>query len=312
VAMEQRSVSAEQGSLVSMWGLLGLFIMKGTVGWLTGSKALMADACQSAADCAGTVTSYLGIRKARLDPNAARTSRQQPESAVAIVLSALLLVAGIEIGISSVRSIANGVDEAPGVGAVFVIVAGIGVREGLVRYKRSRDNRCGIRMDRMGDNRSDIFASLTALVGTTGAVVGDLYDMPVLYVLDPAAGLVIAVFVVRMGYRLASGARATDRHAIDDADAQTLLEAVQRVDGVIAVDEVKAREQGHYIVLDVLIRVNPRISVFEGQDVAQRVRRQLTKRFLHITEVNVKVQPFDPGFPYKSNHSDDELSSMLQ
>ncbi len=313
MAMEQRSVSAERGALVSLWGLLGLSLVKGTVGWLTGSKALLADACQSAADCAGSVTSYLGIRKARVDPNATGSSRQQPEFAATIVLSAVLLVAGIEIGISSVRSVANGVEEAPGVGAVIVIAASIGVREGLVRYKRSRDSRCGIRGDRSGDNRSDIFASLTALVGTSGAYVGNLYDMPFLYVLDPAAGLVISVFVVRMGYRLTAGVlRSSDRYTMDQSDAQTLLEAVQRVDGVVAVDEVKAREHGHYIVLDVVIRVNPRISVVEGQDVAQRVRRQLTKRFLHVCDANVKVQPYDRGFPYKSNHHEEEMSTLLQ
>jgi cation diffusion facilitator family transporter len=310
---EQRSVSAQRGALVSLWGLLGLFIVKGTVGWLTGSKALLADACQTAADGAGAVTSYLGIRKAKVDPNASDSSRQQPESAVAIVLSAILLVAGIEIGITSLRSVAQGVEEAPGWGTVVVIAASIGVREGLIRYKRRRDSRCGIRADRNGDNRSDIFASLTALVGTSGAVVGDLYDMPFLYVLDPAAGLVISVFVVRMGYRLTAGVlRASDRYTLDEADAQTLLEAVQRIDGVVMVDEVKAREHGHYLILDVVIRVNPRISVVEGQDVAIRIRRQLTKRFLHVMDVNIKVQPFDPGFPYKSNHHEEELATLLQ
>jgi len=313
VAMERRSVSAERGSLVSLWGLLGLFIVKGTVGWLTGSKALLADACQSAADCACTVTSYMGIRKARLEPTATSSSRHQSETVTAVVLSAILLVAGIEIGVSSIRSVANGVNEAPGVGAVIVIAAGIGVREGLVRYKRSRDIRCGIRGDRTGDNRSDNIASLTALVGATGAVVGEIYHMPFLYVLDPVAGLVISVFVVRMGYRLTAGVlRAQERYILDEADTQTLLEAVQRIDGVVAVDDVKAREQGHYIVLEVDIRVNPRISVFEGQDVAHRIRRQLTKRFLHVMDVNVKVQPYDPGFPYKSNHHEEELTSLLQ
>jgi len=312
VATVQRSLTAERGSLASVWGLLGIFIVKGSVGWLTGSKALLADACHSAADCAGTFTTYLGLRKARLDPNPASSSRH-PESVAAIVLSAILLVAGIEMGVSSIRTVANGTEKAPGVGAVIVIAAGIGAREALIRYKRRCDTRCGIRGDRAGDNRSDIFASLTALVGTSGAVVGSWTDMPFLYVLDPAAGLVVSVFVVRMGYRLtADVVRASNRCSIDESDAQTLLEAVQRVDGVVAVDEVKARERGHYVVLDVSIRVNPRISVFEGQDVGNRVRRMLTKRFLHVMDVNVKVQPYDPGYPYKSNHQAEEMSSMLQ
>lgn len=311
--MEQRSVSTDRGALVSLWGLLGLFLAKGTVGLLTGSKALLADACQSAADCIGAGTAYIGIRKARLDPNAKVLTGKQSESAATIVLSALLLVAGLEIGISSVRSIANGVEEAPGWGAVILIAASIGIREGLVRYKRNRDSLCGIRGDRYGDQRTDIFVSLTALIGASGALVGEIYGVPLLYVLDPAAGIVISVFVVRMGYQLTSGVlKASDLTTLDDADAHTLLEAVQKVEGVIAVGEVKAREQGHYLILEVDIRVNPRISVFEGQDIALRVKRQLTKRFLHIMDANVRVQPYDPGFPYKSNHHEEELPSFLQ
>ncbi|KIL36910.1 hypothetical protein SD71_04080 [Cohnella kolymensis] len=312
MTMERRSAFAERGALVSFWGLLGLFVMKGTVGWLTGSKALMADACQSAADCAGSVTSYLGMRKAGAYPTAA-SSREQGAAAITIVLSAVLLVASLEIGISSVRAVADGADEAPGWGAVAAIALSIGLREGLFKYKRSRDSRVGIRSDRTADNRSDIFSSLTALVGTSGAAAGEAFGMPFLYVLDPAAGLVIAVFVLRMGYRLAAGVVANpERRILDQADNQMLLEAVQRIDGVVAVDGLQAREHGHYVILDVVIRVNPRISVIEGHDIALRIRRHLTKRFLHVSDVNVKVEPYDPGYPYKSNHHDEELSALLQ
>jgi cation diffusion facilitator family transporter len=311
--MEQRAVFTERGALVSMWGLLGLFIVKGTVGLLIGSKALIADACQSGADCAGAMKSYLGIRKARGEFLTKASTQPQSESATTIILSALLLVAGIEIAITSTRSIAIGVDRAPGWGVVILIVASIGVREGFIRYKRSRDIRCGMRGNRYGDNRSDILVSLTALVGTSGALVGDIYEMPLLYVMDPVAGLVISVIIMRTGYRLSVDLfRSTDRSTLDEADAQSLLEAVQRVDGVIAVDQVKAREQGHYLILEVDIRVNPRISVFEGQDIAHRVRRQLTNRFLHVMDAQIKVQPYDPGFPYKSNHHGDEVSALLQ
>jgi len=310
--MDHCSAACERGAIVSLWGLLGLFFVKGTVGWLTGSKALIADACQSAADCAHSATGYLGLRKGRLSPAATSSSESQPGSALAIVLSAIVLVAGLEVGISSIREVARGVDEAPGWGAVVVIAASIGAREALIRYKRKRNSEYGIREDRMAD-RSDIFASLTALVGTSAAVAGGMLDMPFLYVLDPAAGLVISVFVLRMGYRLTSGVlRKSSVCTMNEMDAQTILESVQRIDGVVAVEDVRAREHGHYIVLDVTVSVNPRISVAEGQEIALRVRRHLTKRFLHIIDASIRVQPYDPGYPYKSNHQEEELSAFVQ
>lgn len=307
--MEQRAGSTERGALVSVCGLLGLSLFKGTAGWLTGSKALLADACHSAADCAGAFNSFLGWRSARKKP----LQDQRPASVVTVVLSALLLVAGLEMGISSVKAVAAGPEKSPGWGAVAAIAGGMAVREGLVRYKRKRDMQLGIRADRPGENRSDIFASLTALVGASAAMTGDMLETPVLYVLDPAAGLVVSVFVLRMGYRMTAGAlRQSERQIPDELDAQMLLEAVQRIEGVVAVDEVRTREHGHYIVVEAAIRVNPRISVAEGHDIAMRIRRHLTKRFLHVADATVQVQPYDPGYPYKSNHQDEEWSTLLQ
>lgn len=311
-----RSHKAEHGAKVSAAGLLGLTIVKGAAGWLTGSKALIADACHSAADFASVTTSYLSVRKAGCasSRDSSRGDRLATDAIACVVLSSLLLVAGLEISLSSIRKMVGGVDESPGWGAAAVIILGIAVREGLVRYRRSQVSRLGIRTDALRtESRSDIFASLTALVGTVGAMAGDMFDMPVLYVLDPAAGVVIGVFVLRSGCMMVLNlVRGADQEALNEVDVQALLEAVQRVDGVVAVDGLTAREQGHYVVVDMVIRVNPRITVFEGHDIALRVKRHLTKRFLHVTEANVHVQPYDPGYPYKSNHQEEEITSLLQ
>lgn len=309
------SHSAEHGAQVSVLGLLVLSIVKGAAGWATGSRALLADACHSAADFAGAATSYLEMRRVGHSPRLrSANERMAAETVAGVVLSALILVAGIEIGLSSIRKIVAGVDESPGWGSVAVIIAGIVVRESLVRYRKRHESNLGIRAVALrGENRSDIFASLAALVGTFGAITGDLLGMPMLYVLDPAAGIVIGVFVVKSGFQLVLGlVRPGDSRDLNEVDMQAMLEAVQRVDGVVAVDDLTAKEQGHYVVVEMTIRVNPRITVFEGHDVALRVRRQLTKRFLHVSDANVHVQPYDPGYPYKSNHHEEELTSLLQ
>lgn len=306
--MNQRSGAAERSALVSVCGLLGLSLFKGAAGWMTGSKALLADACHSAADCAGKFSSYIGLRGAR------RPHAQSPRSEAlpVLVLSTLLLVAGLEIGIASVRSAAAGPDEARGWGAVSAVVAGMTARECLIRYKRRQDAKLGIRSDKSGTIRSDRAASLVALAGTTSAMAGDWLAMPGLYVLDPVAGIVVSALVLRSGILLARGLlRHTEQINCCEIDVQVIRDAIRRTEGVISVDEVRAREHGHYVVVDTVILVNPRISVTEGQDVAQRVKRHLTKRFLHVADVVVQVQPYDPGYPYKSNQ-DEQWPTLVQ
>jgi len=309
LGITQRTGSAERGTLVSVCGLLGLTLFKGAAGWLTGSKALLADACHSAADCAGSFISYMGLRGSRKS----QVHSPRSESAPALVLSALLLVAGLEIGISSVRTAAAGPTEARGWGAVAAVAAGMTARECILLYKRRQDSKLGIRDRRPSQIRSDRVASLIALAGVSGTMAGDWLEMPELFLLDPAAGILVAALVLRSGYRLTRNMiRNAEQENGCEVDLQVIREAIRRIDGVIAVDDVKAREHGHYVVVDAVILVNPRISVTDGQDIAQRVRRHLTHRFLHIIEVVVQVQPFDPGYPYKSNHQDEQWPTLVQ
>lgn len=89
---------------------------------------------------------------------------------------------------------------------------------------------------------------------------------------------------------------------------------VLRINGVIAVEACEAREQGHYVVATLTINVNPRITVQEGHEIAQRVRWLLMHRFTHLSDAVIYVKPFVPEYPYKSNDtsSQEEMTTILQ
>ncbi|MHA6485117.1 cation transporter dimerization domain-containing protein [Paenibacillus sp. strain BS8-2] len=99
-----------------------------------------------------------------------------------------------------------------------------------------------------------------------------------------------------------------------EESAVELAAVVQRVEGVLTVQSIRAREQGHYVVAEIVISVNPRITVLEGQDIAKRVKLLLMHRFLHLSEVMIHVEPYDPGYPYKSNHdpNQEQMPTLLQ
>lgn len=108
--------------------------------------------------------------------------------------------------------------------------------------------------------------------------------------------------------------RKNQKEASREEDADELMQVVQRVEGVVTVQSLKAREHGHYVVADIVISVNPRITVLEGQEIAKRVKTLLMHRFLHLSEVSVFVEPYDPGYPYKSNHdpNQEQMPTLLQ
>jgi len=103
-------------------------------------------------------------------------------------------------------------------------------------------------------------------------------------------------------------------NASGEEDTESIVAVVLRINGVVAVQSCSAKEQGHYVVAEVTINVNPKIMVQEGHEIALRVRWLLMHRFTHLSDVIVHVKPFNPDYPYKSNidGEDEQISSILQ
>ncbi|GIQ64074.1 hypothetical protein PACILC2_26420 [Paenibacillus cisolokensis] len=219
------------------------------------------------------------------------------------MLSAIMLLAGMEIGISSIRVIIAGDMEAPHWPAAAAALFGLLVRQWVLPPGGA------------GDRRAALYVSAAAAAGAGGAWIGGLMSVPHLSYLDPAAGLIISALVLAEGCRLIIGTARSGAFAERGAErADELMQVIQRVEGVITVEMVRARERGHYVVVEVVISVNPRISVMEGSEIAKRVRLLLLDRFIHVADVTVHVEPYDPGYPYRSNHdpNQEHMPTLLQ
>jgi cation diffusion facilitator family transporter len=299
---DQRFQRGVFGAWVGIIGNASLALMKGIVGWLSGSKALMADAVNSASDVAGSVAVLVGLKAAKLPPDDDHPyGHGKAESISAIIVSILVIVVGVEMGLSAIRSIVAGVEEAPAWYALVVIVISIAIKEFMFRYSYRLGKQIGSQamVASAWDHRSDVFASAAALLGVGGAMLGDATGISLLYYLDPAAGVAVSGFVIFMGTRLVMDAiHNTMDHVMHAEDAADMLAAVEKVRGVIEVNDLRAREHGHYVIVDLKISVNPRITVLEGHDIAKNVKQTLLAGFPNVSDVFVHVNPYDAGYPY--------------
>lgn len=302
---KERFKKAEFVAWLSIAGNLSLALLKGCVGWFANSKALLADAMHSASLAASSFATLIGLRNAKLPPGEGNPYAQaKTESIASIIVSVLLMIIGVEIGISAIKSLYVGVDTPPKGYALIVIVISIVVKEAMFQYKYRLGQKMYAHSLTMNvwEHRSDLYTSLAALAGVGGALLGQLLGLSYFYYLDPLAGLIISLFILRMGFHLLKEAmRNTMNAGMHQEDATELLQIVQRIRGVITVDQMRATEHGHFVIVDVKISVNPRISVGEGHEIAKEVKCQLMNRFIHISDVFVHVHPYHPGYPYKNN-----------
>lgn len=313
-----RFAKAEMGAWVGIIGNILLAGVKGIAGFLSGSQALIADAFHSASDVAGSFSVLVGLKAAKRPPDKDHPyGHGKAESIAAIIVSVLLLVVGIELAISAFKSIWNGNVVVPEWYALAAIILSIAVKEGMFQYKFRLGKQLSSQalIANAWEHRSDVYSSIAALAGVGAAMIGGKLGISWLLYMDPVAGAIVALLVLRMGYRLVlDSIHSTMDHVLHDEDANPLIRAVQSVDGVITVDELRAREHGHYVIVDVKISVNPRLTVAEGHTVAKRVKKHLMQRFIHVADVFVHVNPFDPGFPYRPQEArgGEEISTLLQ
>lgn len=294
-----------------------LAIFKGTVGLLFDSRALLADALYSAADAATVISNKV---KLPLKPKK-RTSVSIPGGAsrplLVIFFSVFLLMGCFQMGISSIAAVSQGELAAPGYLAGVAIVISIALKEALFQfqYRHSRKQPGEHTQALIESHRYSLYSSIAVLIGVFGAMTGQAMDLPVLLYLDPAAALFVSFIVLWRVFRLVRGSvYGSLISELQEEDATRFIETVQRVHGVITVDELRAQEHGHYVTIMARISVNPRITVMEANDIATRAKVLLMNRFSHIIDVSIQVTPYDPGYPYKSNceGSGDDLPTLIQ
>lgn len=302
---QDRFARAEFAAWIGIVGNIVLAVLKGIIGYTSNSKALIADAAHSASDVAGSFAVLIGLKAAKKPPDEDHPyGHGKAETIAAIIVSILLMIVGYEIAVSAVKVMLAGDIKAPDGLALVAIAISIGVKEALFQYKYRLGKKLSSQalIANAWEHRSDVYSSIAAFIGVGGAVLGSHLHFPYFVYLDPVAGVVVALLIIRMGIQLVrESIHNVLDHVLHEEDANELLMTVQKVPGVLAVDELRAREHGHYVIVDVKLSVDPQLTVLEGHHIGKEVKRSLMNRHSHVADVFVHINPYDPGFPYPSS-----------
>src|SRR5699024_5027607 len=183
-----------------------LTIIKAVGGWLSGSRALIADAAHSASDIASSVVILFAVKIADKPPDDEHPyGHGKAENIASIIVALLLIIVGFEISMSSVKIFLGGKPAAPTTLALYVLVISIILKEILFHYKY----RVGKKYESAAliadawHHRSDSLSSLAALGGVGLAIIGERFNIPILIYGDALAGIVVSIIVIKVGYDLA-------------------------------------------------------------------------------------------------------------
>lgn len=283
--------SARRVTVVGAAVNLVLAVAKVVIGWLAHSQALIADGVHSLSDLASDAVVLLAAKHASREAD-----REHPyghgriETAATVALGVALIAVGLGIAIDAGRHLLDpALLAVPGAAALAVAVASVLSKEWLYHYtvRVARALRSDMLRANAWHHRTDAVSSLVVLAGVGGAMAGFPY-------LDAVAAIGVAGFIVKIGWDLAFR---SVRELIDTALEPERVEAIRRailsVDGVRSLHMLRTRRMGPDALVDVHIQVDPRLSVSEGHQIGETVRRRLIERIDEVADVTVHVDPED-------------------
>ncbi len=142
-------------------------------------------------------------------------------------------------------------------------------------------------------SRTDAISSIAVLFGLLGAQQGYPW-------MDVAAAAFVALIIAKVGWELcADSLRELVDTAVSPARQQQLRECILSVEGIRGITELRSRLSGGKMILEVHLLVSPRISVSEGHQLGELVRRTLIGRFSDVSEVlpHIDSEEHDPAAP---------------
>ncbi|WP_226000031.1 cation diffusion facilitator family transporter [Paenibacillus sp. BJ-4] len=314
----ERSRSLETAAWSGIVGNLALAVLKGTVGYAANSKALLGDALHTAADSASRLQDLFSKGSTGHGILARLRNGEKVRTVISVVLAILVLMSGLQLAISAVRSLSSPEPQAPGLYALITAFVALVLREVLFQFQYRYSIKHGHKAEAdlyANHERYSLYASLIALIGMIGAMTGEAMEWPALLYLDPTAALLVACMVLRKGYLMVvNTAYQAPARPLREEDSRSFMETIQRVYGIVTIEHFHAQEAGHFITVDVTISVNPRITVQEAQEIADRAKNLLLTRFPQVTHVQMQFISYQSEYPYKSNHElpDNDVSSLLQ
>ena len=278
----------EQVALTSILASAVLTLAKAVVGILTGSLALLSEAGHSLIDLGATVMTYIAVRKSGKPADAEHHyGHGKIESISALAETILLfLLSAVVIWEAGRRLIAHAPPEVEATVMAFgVVILSIVIdffRARALSQTAKQTFSHALEADALHFS-SDLWSSLAVLVGLAGV----RYGLPWA---DSVAALVVAILVCVAGWRLGRRTIDTLIDVAPEGVADKVRSIARRVPGVVNVDQVRAREAGDKIFVDLGAGVSRTLPLDRVNAVRDGVILAITKA-LPRAEVTVTTEP---------------------
>lgn len=277
---------AKRGPIVSIVAYLLISIAKLIVGYSINSSSLIADGFNNVSDILSNVTLLIGLHLASKPADEDhRFGHWKIEDLASLITSFIMFIVGFQVLSQTIHKIISGTTTTiDPQGAIVGVVSAI-IMYGVYLYNRrlSKKVKSSALVAAAKDNLSDAVAS----IGTSVAIIAASFH---LVIIDRLAAIVITYFILKTAYDIFMESAFSLSDGFDDKELKKYKEAILKLPKVTAVKSLRGRSYGSNIYLDIVVEMNPDLSVYESHEITEQIERLLNQEF-SIYDTDVHVEP---------------------
>jgi cation diffusion facilitator family transporter len=292
-----RESLAKKIAWISVISNIILTLGKLFIGWYGNSDAVFADGIHSAADVFASVIVLLVIKIANKPADKEHPyGHGKAEVIVSGIVGILLFLVSIYVVYEGIAGFFHEV-ETPSYLAMWVAIISYVTKIILYRssLKVAKEHNSKAIEAIAFDHKADIVASIAAAIGVLLSIMGERFDIFILHYGDKAASIFVAYLIFKISKEMLM--EAFDILLERNIDAETLQEYINVVNEfqeVKRIDRIRAREHGHYILVDLRISIDHFKTIKEGHDLAKLIKGRMMEKYDNIEEVLIHLNPYFP------------------
>ena len=279
-----------RASWVGVIGNAFLSILKIIVGILSGSLAVIADGIDSASDILTSLITLFTARIMKRPPDTKYPYGYQKADTIATkALAFVIMFAGAQLAISTVRHLLQGVErEMPAMAAIWVTLVSIAGKFLLARHQFSMGKRTNSEMLKANalNMQNDVLISASVLVGLAFTFI---LKLPVL---DSVTALFVSFWILKVGFEIFMQ---TNRDLMDASTEPELynkvFSAVEEVEGADNPHRLRIRKIGNYFMIVLDIEVDGSISTLEAHKICVKLEESIRREIDNVFDILIHIEP---------------------
>ncbi|MGQ7366637.1 cation diffusion facilitator family transporter [Streptococcus suis] len=293
---------AERGAIVSITAYIALSGIKLAAGSMFHSDALTADAFNNISDIIGNIAVLVGLRMAQKPADTDhKFGHWKMEDLASLITSFIMFVVGFQVLYSTlIKIMSNQTVEIDMTGAIVGIFSAF-VMIGVYLYNKSLAKK--VHSKALEATAKDNLSDAVTSIGTSVAIIAAAFNFPIV---DKIAAVIITFFILKTAYDIFMESFFTLSDGFDEELLHKYEEDILKLPKIVAVKSQRGRTYGANIYLDIVLEMNPDLSVYESHEITEQVEQLLTLKH-GVFDVDIHVEPSEIPHDELFEHVFDKL-----